>query len=303
MIAVTGASGFIGAYLCQRLEASGIPVVGITRDGAEGTRCLGDLASTPDWAGCLQGIHTVIHCAALAHRVLQGDERQRSLIHQVNHQAVADLAQACIDIGVKRLLFLSSVKVYGESSSGRTPYSEKDQLRPEDDYGLSKALAEAALTEVAMTSNLEIGILRLPLVYGPGVKANFRKLQKLALSGLPLPLGSIHNRRSFLSVTNLGNVVTAILTRASWSFHALNVADPGPVSVADLVRWLAQAGGKRARFVPVPVGFLRRLAAVTGCNHLIEPLVGDLEISTDRLAAFLPEIRLRSVQETVLGEC
>lgn len=301
LIAVTGASGFVGAHLCRQLESARLPVIGITRDGAGGTRCLGDLAGAPDWQECLKGVNTVVHCAALAHQPLTDDKQQRVLIYRVNHQAVVELAQNCVAAGVKRLVFLSTVKVYGESSSGRPPFSEDDVLAPEDDYGRSKMLAEAALAEFS-NHDLEIVVLRLPLVYGPGVKANFRKLQQLALSGLPLPLGSIRNRRSILSIHNLNKVVIALLMRSSWPVRVLNVADPEPVSVSNLVRWLALSGGSRARLLPVPVWFLRSMAALLRRPGLVERLAGDLEVSTDRLAELLPEVDLRPAEEMVL-EC
>lgn len=300
LIAVTGASGFVGAHLCRQLEAARLPVIGITRDGAAGTRCIGDLAGTPNWGECLTGVSTVVHCAALAHQPLGNDAQQRALIYRVNHEAVVELARACVAAGVKRLVFLSTVKVYGESSSSRAPFSEDDVLAPEDDYGRSKVLAEAALAEFS-SDDLEIIVLRLPLVYGSGVKANFQKLQRLASSGLPLPFACIRNRRSLLSNDNLVMVVVGLLKQASWSAQVLNVADPEPASVPDLVRWLALAGGARARLIPVPVWCMRGMAALLGRKDTVERLVGDLEISTTRLAVQLPELELGSTEKMVLG--
>lgn len=295
VVAITGASGFVGAFLCQNLESAGFKVVRITRRGGGDSRAVGDIGFNPDWDSCLKGVDTVVHCAAIAHQPLGDTPEQKDYLHRVNCRAVKDLADACIRSGVSRLLFLSSVKVYGESTSLRPPFHESDQRLPEDDYGRSKFHAERTLEHFG-ESELDVCSLRLPLVYGVGAKANFRRLQRLAEAGFPLPLASIDNRRSLLSLLNLGSVVRGLLNLKAWPFNALNVADPSPVSVSDLVRWLAVASGTEARLFPFPVQVMRWMGALASRGDMVERIVGDLEVSTELLRTELPEIRLMSTQ-------
>lgn len=293
LVAVTGASGFVGSYLLSHLRDAALPVVGITRDGVGGTRAVGDLALEPRWHDCLKGVGTVVHCAAVAHKPLGDSDEARSQVNRVNFDAVKRLGEACLASGVKRLLFLSTVKVYGESTSGRSPFAEGDALDPEDDYGASKARAEAALKEL-IDQGLEVCCLRLPLVYGPGAKANFRRLQTLATTPIPLPLGAIKNRRSVLALSNLAEVVAGMLALDEWPVTELNVADPEPVSVPDLVRMLAYAQGNRAWLFPVPVWLLRSVAGLFGRQAMLERVAGSLEVSTARCADVLPQTHLDS---------
>lgn len=293
LVAVTGASGFVGSYLLSHLRDAALPVVGITRDGVAGTRAVGDLALEPRWHDCLEGVGTVVHCAAVAHKLLGDSDEARSQVNRVNFDAVKRLGEACLASGVKRLLFLSTVKVYGESTSGRAPFAEGDALDPEDDYGASKARAEVALKELT-DQGLEVCCLRLPLVYGPGAKANIRRLQTLATAPIPLPLGAIKNRRSVLALSNLAEVVAGMLALDEWPVTELNVADPEPVSVPDLVRMLASAQGNRARLFPVPVWLLRSVARLFGRQGMLERVAGSLEVSTARCADVLPQTHLDS---------
>ncbi|NWO04484.1 MAG: NAD-dependent epimerase/dehydratase family protein [Alteromonadaceae bacterium] len=294
LIAITGATGFIGHYLQQELARAGFPVVGITRNGGNGCRSVGDLSAAPRWEACLEGVETVIHCAAVAHRPVGCTPEELDYLDRVNVQATESLASACRHAGVRRLIFLSSVKVYGESTAGRSPFTETDPLAPEDAYGESKRQAEAIL-EAHAGERLQVCSLRLPLVYGPNAKANVRKLERLSLSGLPLPFGSIRNRRSLLSLDNLGCVVKALLSRAEWPCR-LNVADPGPVSVAELVRYLAAAHGRRVRLFPVPVALFTLAGRLAGRQSMVQRLTGDLEMDTTCLNEALAPLRLGTTQ-------
>ena len=300
-IAITGAAGFIGKHLLKDLKAAGLPVVGITRSGVDGTRAVGDLGDRPRWEECLQGVDTVIHCAAVAHKPLTDDTKEIEYLYQVNVNAVETLAEACLQLGVRRLAFMSSVKVYGESTSGRAAFRETDPLVPEDHYGQSKLQAEAILDDYA-NRGLQVCSLRLPLVYGPGAKANFLKLKKLALSGLPLPLGSISNRRSLLSVQNLAKALNELLIVQHWPHLHMNVADPEPVSVPELVHFIAQSGGKKSRLFPVPVPLLRLAAKLASRESIVERLAGDLEMDISRLQQSLPSLILTTTQAGLAAE-
>jgi len=300
-IAITGASGFIGRHLLRELKAAGLPVFGITRSGSGDTRAVGDLGDKPHWKKCLQGVETVVHCAAVAHRPLTDDAKELEYLYRVNVTAVQTLADTCLKMGVRRLIFLSSVKVYGESTSERPPFKETDSLAPEDHYGHSKQQAETILDGYA-DRGLQVCSLRLPLVYGPDAKANFLKLKKLALSGLPLPLGAITNHRSLLGVQNLNATIEELLLRPDWPYQKLNVADPDPISVPNLVRLVAQSQGKKSRLFPVPVSILRLGAKLIGYTNIIDRLAGDLVMDTSRLYQTLPSANLVNTEFCLIAE-
>jgi UDP-glucose 4-epimerase len=295
LIAITGATGFIGKYLQTELKAAGHPVVGITRSGVDGTRAVGDLAEQPHWQECLQDVDTVVHCAAVAHKPLTDDTQEIEHLYRVNVKAVEALAEACLRSGVRRLVFLSSVKVYGESTSGRAAFRETDPLVPEDHYGHSKLQAEAILDDYA-NRGLQVCSLRLPLVYGPGAKGNFLKLEKLALSGLPLPLGSINNRRSLLSVQNLAKALNELLIVQHLPHLHMNVADPEPVSVPEIVRLITRRRGRKNRLFQVPIPLLYLITKLVSLRAIIERLAGDLEIDTSCLQNSLPALTLNTTQ-------
>lgn len=300
-IAITGASGFIGRHLLRALKAAGQPVFGITRSGSNDTRAVGDLGGQPQWDKCLQGVDTVVHCAAVAHKPLTDDAREIEYLYRVNVKAVESLAEACLRLGVRRLIFLSSVKVYGESTSERSPFKETDPLAPEDHYGLTKQQAEAILDGYA-DQGLQVCSLRLPLVYGPEAKANFLKLKKLALSGLPLPLASITNRRSLLSLQNLTVVLNELLAEQNWPYRYINVADPEPISVPDLVRLIAQTEGRKSRLFPMPVPLLYLAAKLASRQSIVERLAGDLEMDISRLKRSLPSLTIAPTQACLNAE-
>jgi len=295
LIAITGAAGFIGKHLLKDLKAAGHPVVGITRSGVDGTRAVGDLAEQPHWQECLQDVDTVVHCAAVAHKPLTDDTQEIEHLYRVNVKAVEALAEACLRSGVRRLVFLSSVKVYGESTSGRAPFKETDPLAPKDHYGHSKRQAEAIIDHYA-NRGLQVCSVRLPLVYGPYAKANFLKLKKLALSGLPLPLGSINNRRSLLGLSNLTEVLNGLLSQQIWLYQHINVADPEPVSVPEIVRLIARSRGRKSRLFRVPIPLLYLIAKLISRKAIIERLAGDLEIDTSCLQNSLPALTLNTTQ-------
>lgn len=293
-VALTGATGFIGSYLLDCLQGAGWSVRAISRSGADGMHACGDLSvRSPDWSELLAGVDTVIHAAAVAHQPLNGggeDSSLRQRLFKVNRDAVEELAKGCLAAGVRRIIFLSTVKVYGESTEPGMPFDELADLHPEDDYGESKRQAEAILRSFA-AKGIEVCCLRLPLVYGPKPKANFLRLQNLAVSGYPLPLGSINNRRSLLGLNNLSSVIQYLLTLDSWPWQELNVADSGPVSTPELIRALAAASGHKPLLLPFPVWLIRWVARVLGRARDVDRVAGNLEVSVDRLLA-IPEVRL-----------
>jgi nucleoside-diphosphate-sugar epimerase len=279
-ILVTGASGFIGAALCRELLRRGHSVVGATRSARESGEGVHEIA-IPDIAGefdrkaLLRGIDAVIHLAAIAHR----PGGLESEVRRVNVAATTRLADAAAGV-VRRFVFLSSVKVHGEDSGGAA-YRETDALRPEDVYGRSKVEAEQALTSIAAGGGMELVFVRPPLVYGPGVKANFLRLLRWIDSGLPLPFAGVSNRRSLVY---LGNLVDAV-ARCVEHPRALGpflVSDEEIVSTPQLVSHAARALGRPARLFRVPPGVLRVAGAVSGRSEELRRLTGNLVIDTSK---------------------
>lgn len=274
-VLVTGAAGFIGSAVVPELLRSGWGVVAAVRRGSDlervpsGARsvALGDLSPDTDWSAALDGVQAVVHLAARVHRPDDGPA-QAGEYRRVNTEATAALAAAAARAGVKRFVFLSSVKA----------------LEPGDAYGASKLEAERAL---AATSGLSALALRSPLVYGPGVKANFLRLLSAVHRGLPLPFGLVENRRSLLYAGNLADAVSRALDRPGVD-GSYFIRDGEDLSTAELVRRLGRALGRPARQLPVPPALLRAGASLFGRAADAERLLGDLAVDDAPLRAALP---------------
>jgi nucleoside-diphosphate-sugar epimerase len=286
-VLVTGATGFIGHALCAALRGAGATLRIVTRNAngtvpaGGGAIIRGDFRDAGDWQPALQGVDCVVHLAARTHIARDTAPDPLAEYRRVNVEVTRNLAQAAIDCGVRRMVFLSSIKVNGEATAGAA-YSEQDAPQPQDAYGRSKWEAEQALAGIAAASKLETVILRPPLVYGPGVKGNFLRLMRTIARGLPLPLGAIDNKRSLIY---LGNLVDAIVLGVSHPAAAGNtylLADDA-VSTPELVRRMAAALGKPARLVTIPRGLLKLAGAVAGKTDAVARLTGSLEINSSKI--------------------
>jgi nucleoside-diphosphate-sugar epimerase len=278
-LVLTGASGFIGRAVIAAAPAD-VDVIGCTREGAPPAPALpapiGDISGSIDWAAVLAGADTVVHLAARVHVMRETSGASAVEFQRVNVHGTRKLADAAAAAGVKRFVFLSSVKVHGEGSGGLlAPDSPRT---PSDPYGASKAAAEDVLSDVAARSGMNVVILRPPLVYGAGVRANFLALLRLVDRGIPLPLGSIRNRRSLIYVGNLAEAILAAARSEIRGVHAVLVSDGSAVSTPDLIRTIAAALGRRPVLLPVPVAALRLLAGVVGRSAFISRLVDSLEV-------------------------
>jgi nucleoside-diphosphate-sugar epimerase len=274
-VLVTGASGFVGTALCRELLARGHTVRAAVRGtgGPEGHPemhpvLVPDLAARFDRRALLEDIDVVVHLAAIAHRSAQEAE-----IRRLNVDATVRLAEAAAGVA-RRFVFLSSVKVHGEDS-GEGAYVETAATRPQDAYGRAKLDAERALGEIAARTGIELALIRPPLVYGPGVKANFLRLLRWVDSGLPLPFASMRNRRSLIYVGNLADAVARCVEhpRATGPFI---VSDDEIVSTPELVARIAKSLERPARLVRVPPAVLRFFGAVAGRGEEIRRLTGNL---------------------------
>ncbi len=286
-ILVTGASGFVGTALCRALLVRGHEVRAAVRaastPGAARTDLhqvvIPDIAADFDRGALLDGIDTVVHLAAIAHRAA-GDAEMR----RVNSDAAVRLAEAAA-ASARCFVFLSSVKVHGEDSGNRM-YGEDDPPRPEDSYGRSKLEAERALTEIAARSRMELVLIRPPLVYGPEVKANFLRLLGWIDSGLPLPFASVRNRRSLIYVGNLVDAIAHCAEHPAARGPFL-VSDEESVSTAELVSRIARALERPASLVPAPLWLLRLAGMLAGRLDEIRRLTGNLAVDSSRARRLL----------------
>ena len=289
-VVITGASGFIGHAMCRELQAQGQVVRGTTRtaSGEQGfpAFAVGNIGPDTDWSAPLAGCESVIHLAARVHVMRGGAGDAEGDFNLVNVQGSENLARQAARAGVRRFLFLSSVKVNGETSAGRG-LVESDPAAPVDSYGVSKAQAEERLKAVAAETGMEVVIVRPPLVYGPGVKANFLKLLRIVDAGVPLPFSSIDNRRSLVYVGNLTHALLVCLTHPAAAGRTFFVSDDHDISSPQLVREIAAALGKRPQLFPFPPVLLGGIGLLTGRSEQIARLTGSLQVDVSSIKSTL----------------
>jgi nucleoside-diphosphate-sugar epimerase len=281
---VTGANGFVGRALCDALAASGRSfrkAVRVPDPDCPGAIAVGDIGPATDWSAALDAVQCVVHLAARTHVLRETAPDPLAEYRRINVQGSLRLAQQAARAGARRFVFMSSVKVNGESSA--RPYTEDDPPRPEGPYGVSKREAEEALAQLAAATGLELVVLRPALVYGPGVKGNFLRLLDGIARGVPLPLSSIGNRRSLVHVGNLADAAMGTLDVAQAAGRTYLVADGEDVSTPDLVRALAQALGVRPRLLPCPPSLMSMAAALTGRQGEIARLTQSLQVDSTRI--------------------
>ncbi len=279
-ILLTGANGFIGRTLMPELVVAGHEVCGAVRrsNGYVNERVIPDIGRSTDWSAALAGCEAVIHLASRVHVMRETATDALAANREINTAGTLNLARQAAAVGVKRFIFASTIKVNGEGRD--KPYSESDRPDPQEAYAISKYEAETGLREIADRTGMSVVILRFPLVYGPGVGANFLKLMETIDRGVPLPLASIMNRRSFIY---LGNLVDAVATTLSHSLAANKtylVSDGSDLSTPDLARMLAAALGRPSRLMPVPAGWLKWTGRLIGKRKEMDRLMGSLAVDS-----------------------
>ncbi len=303
MILVTGATGFVGGELIRRLCADPAfddVVAAVRQRGAswpEGVKQLlvGDLLSTTDWSSALQGLDALVHCAARVH-VMQDDAIDPLEAYRlVKVKGTLNLARQAAAAGVRRFVFVSSIKVNGEATFTDQPFTADDVPAPLDPYGVSKMEAEQGLRELEAQTGMGVVIVRPPLVYGPGVKANFASMMRWLERGVPLPLGAIHNARSMVALSNLVDLLVTCLKHPAAAGQTFLVSDEEDVSTTELLRRTAQAMGKKALLLPVPAYLLESGAVLLGKRAVAQRLCGSLQVDiekTRRLLGWNPPLTL-----------
>ena len=291
----------MGKALATRVLARGLKVSVSTRRMRTNTDVrfeyihTTNLSPTTDWLPALQGIDVVVHCAARVHVMQDTEADPLAAFRAVNVAGTLTLAHQAVSAGVKRFVFISSIKVNGESTFTRQPFTADDAPAPLDAYGLSKMEAEQGLREIALQTGMEVAIIRPPLVYGPGVKANFAAMMRWLQLGVPLPLGAIHNQRSLVALDNLVDLIVTCLTHPAAANQTFLVSDGEDVSTTELLRRMGKAMGHPARLVPVPVGFLKLAATMLGKGDMAQRLCGSLQVDiekTRRLLDWTPPLSL-----------
>jgi nucleoside-diphosphate-sugar epimerase len=306
MILITGVTGLVGKSLIKRLLADDDSrlLVAASRTGG-GQRwpervnpvVTGDLNPSTDWSSALNGVSVVVHCAARVHQMKDTVADPLTAFRAVNADGTLNLARQAAVAGVRRFVFLSSVKVNGDMTPPGRAFTEADAINQQDAYGQSKHEAEQGLRQLRANSGMEVVIIRPPLVYGPSVKANFAALMRAVQRGWPLPLGAVHNQRSLVSLDNLVDFIVTCIIHPQAANQTFFVSDGHDLSTTELVHGMAQAAGLPSRLLPVPVWALKAVASLLGKGDVVQRLCGNLQVDISKARNFLGWVPPVSVQE------
>ena len=292
-ILVTGANGFVGKSLTAELFGQGYTVQAAVRtkvapiENVE-TTIVGEVNGNTDWSQSLAGVSTVVHLAARVHIMRDSAADPLAEFRAVNVHGTLNLARQAAAAGVRRFVFLSSIKVNGEHTDLGSPFTEDTITNPQDAYGISKHEAELGLRGIAAETGMQVVIIRPPLIYGAGVKANFASLLRVIRRGVPLPLGlATHNRRSFVSLNNLVDFIITCIQHPNAANQTFLVSDGCDLSTTELLRRMGNALGKSARLIPVPVAVLEAGAALFGRRDVAQRLCGSLQVDITKAKELL----------------
>jgi nucleoside-diphosphate-sugar epimerase len=288
-VLITGINGFVGKALGDELLAKGFNVGGTARSSVAvdfpdtiSRFVIKDIDSTTDWQKALDGVDVVIHLAARVHIMKDTASDALAEFRRVNVDGALNLARQAERAGVRRFIFISSIKVNGEATFLGQPYTEADQPAPVDPYGISKREAEDALRLLAGETAMEVVIIRPPLVYGPGVKANFWSMMRWLDKRVPLPLGAIHNQRSLVALDNLVDLIVSCIHHPAAANQTFLVGDGEDLSTTELLRRMAAALGKTAWLVPMPMRVLRCGASLLGKQAVAQRLCASLQVDISK---------------------
>ena len=291
-VLVTGANGFVGKPLCEALFEQGQAVRAAVRGANRQvehceTVAVGELNGQTDWTNAFPGVKVVIHLAARVHVMNDTSTDALAEFRRVNVEGTLHLARQAVKVGVQRFIFISSIKVNGEGTLLGHPYTTEDLPAPVDPYGISKREAEDGLSQLAIDTGLEVVIIRPPLIYGPGVKANFLSMIRLLDKGVPLPLGAIRNQRSLVALDNLIDLIITCIHHPVAANQTFLVADGEDISTPELLKRTATALGKKAWLLPIPDFLLALGATLIGKQAMAQRLCGSLQIDISKTCTLL----------------
>lgn len=285
---VTGATGFVGHTLCVEAARRGLVVTGAVRSNrvlpvGVNAIVVNEVDGTTDWSRAVDKVDVVVHLAARVHVMCDAAAHPLDEFRRVNVAGTGHFARSAVSSGVKRLVYVSSIKVNGDETHGDSKFTETDTPDPQDPYGISKWEAEQALHRIAEETGLEVVIVRPPLVYGAGVKGNFSQMIKVLAKGIPLPLASVQNLRSLIYVGNLVDALIMCATHPAAAGQTYLVSDCEDISTSDLLHQLATAMGLPAHLFSCPLSLLKLAGHLTGKSDQVERLLGSLQVDSSRI--------------------
>ncbi len=293
MILVTGATGFVGKEVIAALLKQGEQVRACVRQKTEHLpqnieiAKTGELSPSFNWSPFLSGVQTIIHLAARVHVMDDSASDPLKEFRNVNTESTLNLAKQAAEAGVQRFVFISSIKVNGEETALGSPYSPESTANPSDPYGISKFEAEEGLLQISKKTNLEVVIIRPPLIYGPGVKANFRAMIKLANLGLPIPLGNIKNKRSLIALDNFVSFILCCAKHPKAKNEVFLISDGEDVSTSELVSALGKALGKPAKLFSLPPVLFLLAGFILNKGNMVQRLKGSLQVDSSKATTLL----------------
>ncbi|HHJ80139.1 MAG TPA: SDR family oxidoreductase [Candidatus Tenderia electrophaga] len=304
---LTGATGFLGAAITKRLVSdANYRLVLAVRRVLPGhvpnvsSVLVDDLSAATDWTSALAGIDVVIHASARVHVMNDTATDPREAFHKVNFEGTMALARQAVRAGVRRFIFISSIKVNGEETMPGKPFTADDLPKPVDPYGVSKAETEQALRALATETGIEVVIVRPVLVYGPGVKANFNSMMKWLSKEVPLPLGSVHNKRSLVALDNIVDLIVACVEHPAAANQVFLVSDGEDLSTTELLQRVGNALGVRTRLLPVPAMLIKFAASLLGKRAMSQRLLGSMQVDiskTRELLDWVPPVSVDAALE------
>lgn len=293
IVVLTGGGGFVGSSILERLISDDFHVCTIVRHMGIGVServkefCVGEFSSITDFRNALTGCQVIIHAAARVHVMKEAAEEPLVEYRRVNVEGTLNLARQAVAAGVKRFIFVSSIKVNGEGTAPGTLYKADDVPAPVDPYGISKLEAEQGLQALAAATGMEVVIIRPVLVYGPGVKANFLSMMRWLNKGVPLPFGAIYNKRSLVALDNLVDLIVTCIDHPAAANQIFLVSDGDDLSTSELLGEMAIALGKSAKLLPLPSWILERGARLLGKQALAQRLCGSLQVDISKTCELL----------------
>ena len=304
-ILLTGATGFVGQNLAQALIKKNAALICSVRKpthiiGAD-CRLVDDLSPSTDWRHCLDGVATVIHCAARVHVMQEKANDPLQLFRQINVAGTLQLAKQAATAGVKQFIFLSSVKVNGEKTEIGSAFTEDCESQAIDPYGISKFEAEQALFELGRNTGMAITVIRPPLIYGPGVGANFLSMLGWVQRGIPLPLGTLQNKRSFVFIDNLVSLILCCIQNPRASNQVFLVSDGHDMSTTQLLKKSAASFGVSSRLLPCPAWLLILMATLLGKKAVADRLCESLQIDISKTSRILEWTPPYTVEQGLLA--